>query len=503
MAGEHMSTEAVRVVGLEKTFGGTRALAGVDIDFRAGEIHGVLGQNGAGKSTLFKVLAGFHAPDAGRLQVAGAEVALPLTPTSAVAHGFAFVHQDLALAETLSVMENVCVGAMVTGRFGRVRWREQAEQVERLMAGLGAAVGARTPVGELSPAERAVVAIARGLYARGAERARMLVLDEPTANLTPSERDRLFAAMRRAAAGGTAVVFCTHRLEEVLQITDRVTVLRDGRVVARRATRDVDGTGALVRDILGRDLDAFYPDRGEGDLAGVALEAVDVGGDEVGSISFRLRAGEVLGITGLAGSGHDTVPALLVGRRRRGRVTVGEQPVNSPRDAVGLGLGLLPADRKRTSGVLDASIRENLTLVSLGGFTRRGLVRRRDERRAAAATLERFDVRPRGHVDRRLGSLSGGNQQKVLLAKWLTRPGLRCMILHEPTQGVDVGAKHAILEIVAQLSEQGVAVLLVSSEHEELSHLCDRVLVMGGGRVCAELHAPSADRIAEQCFVAA
>lgn len=490
-----------------KTFAGTRALDGVEVRFRPGRIHGVLGENGAGKSTLFKILAGYHEPDAGStLTVDGADQKLPLTSRAAAQLGFAFVHQDLALAETLTVMENVCVGGMRTGRLWRIRWREQAAIVRKLLQEFGVDVSPRREIRTLSQAEKAVVAIARAAYARGQGHARLLVLDEPTANLTAAERDRLFEAMRRAASGGTAVVFCTHRLDEVMTITDEVTVLRDGRVVAHKATTEVADEAELVRHILGRELDAFYPERPAHAGREVVLRVDGLCGGQVDGASFEVHAGEVLGVTGFAGAGHDELASLIIGGRpvRAGRVTVAGTSAErlTPKLASQLGIGFLPADRKRHGGLPIATIRENMTLVSTSRFTRFGRIDHRAERRYVREVMERYDVRPRGHTERPLASLSGGNQQKVLLAKWLTKPGLRCMVLHEPTQGVDVGAKRAILGFVTGLAEEGIAVVLISSEHEELSHLCDRVLVMRNGQVRAELVAPDATRIAEQCFVA-
>lgn len=499
----------VELAGISKTFDGTRVLRDVSARFPAGSVTAVLGENGAGKSTLFKILAGFHHADpGGSLTVGGEPVDLPASPADADQLGFAFVHQDLALAESLSVMENVCVGALVTRRGGLVDWSGQARLVKELFAEFGIAIDPTVPVADLTQAEKATVAIVRAMYARGRQRSTMLVLDEPTANLTGAERDCLFDVIRRAAARGTAVVFCTHLLDEVMTISDSVVVLRDGVVVASLTTAEVGGEGELVRHILGRELEAFFPERDESTEVGdVVVEVQGLSADGVADVSFRIRRGEVVGITGLAGAGHDRLPALLIGRHRTtaGTISVGGRPVRrmTPETAARLGIAMLPADRKRQSGIPGASLRENLTLVSLDRFVRGGLINHRAERSAALELLARFDVRPADDCERPLGSLSGGNQQKVLLAKWLTKSDIRCVVLHEPTQGIDVGAKRAILGLVADLAAKGIAVALVSSEHEELSHLCDRVLVMRGGRIRADLVAPSANRIAEQCFVAA
>ncbi|GAA1495345.1 sugar ABC transporter ATP-binding protein [Paeniglutamicibacter kerguelensis] len=501
--------EGIVLTGASKTFGLTKVLHDISLTFAPGTVTGVLGENGAGKSTLFKILAGIYEPDAGAtLRVNGKEASLPLTPTSSANLGFAFVHQDLGLAGSLSVTENVFVGAMMRKR-GLIDWKAQKVKVRELLAGLGVDVDPATPVQELTQAEKAVVAIARAVYARGRERSSLLVLDEPTANLTGVERDRLFEAMRAAAASGTAIAFCTHRLDEVLTATDSVLVLRDGSVVMQAPTSTISGEKELAKHILGRDLESHFPERTSHFVAGSepAIRINELSGGGINGLSLDIRPGEVVGLTGLAGAGHDDVPDLILGsmNAESGTVSVGGKKVkpSSATDATAAGIAMLPADRKRRSGIMGASIAENLTLVSIGTFTRRGLIDARAERRSVVEAMEQFDVRPMGDPDRPLETLSGGNQQKVLIAKWAAKAGVKCLILHEPTQGVDVGAKRTVLEHVRRMAEQGVAVLLVSSEHEELSHLCDRVLIMRGGLVRREMVGATAKQITEQCYVAA
>jgi ribose transport system ATP-binding protein len=490
---------------VSKTFVTTTVLHSVDADFPAGAITAVLGENGAGKSTLFKVLAGFHEPDSGaELFVDGQAHALPMTVTSAAHLGFAFVHQDLGLADSLTVSENVCVGSFVT-RAGVVRWRKQDDLVRSLMADLGMEIDPSATVGTLTRAEKATVAVARAVYARGRRSSTLLVLDEPTANLTERERDIVFTVMRNAAAMGTAVVFCTHRLDEVLAVTDEVIVLRDGRVAAKNSTADITDESELVRDILGRDIDDFVERRESSVDSGTTVLSVQgLTGSGVRDLDFEVRAGEIFGLTGLAGAGQDNIGPLLIGAapRSSGSQFVRGQELKSvdPHHAVGMGLAFLPADRKRTSGVQAATIRENFSMVSLSDFTRGPLVNRRSEREATLAAIAEFDVRPAGDSERPLSSLSGGNQQKVLLAKWLTRKGLCCLILHEPTQGIDVGAKANILAMLSALAARGIAIVLISSEHEELSHLCDRVAVVRQGAITAELERPTAREIAHYCY---
>ncbi|MFB7114771.1 sugar ABC transporter ATP-binding protein [Streptomyces sp. NPDC056190] len=494
----------IRLESISKTFGPTRVLHSVSLDFPAGRTTAVLGENGAGKSTLFKILSGFHVPDAGgRLIVDGTEHRLPLTPTSSADLGFAFVHQDLALAQTLSVAENVCVGALVTSRAGLVRWREQARQVKELLDGLGMDIDPAAPVHRLPQGERAVLAIARALYARGRRHSKLLVLDEPTANLTERERTSLFDAIRRVTARGTAVAFCTHRLEEVGMIADRVVVLRDGHLVSEHEAGDIAGPGELAAAIIGSAPQAAAARTARTEPGAPVLRAEGLRGRTGSPIDLTVHAGEIVGVTGRAGAGHDSLPTLLLGSdRTAGTLTVGERTLRTwrPSAALAAGLAVLPADRKQHSGVQSFGIRENLTLVSLRRHTRRGFVDRTAERHTVQDAMERYDVRPRTEPDRPLGTLSGGNQQKVLLAKWLQRPGLRCLVLHEPTQGVDVGARRALLDTVTALTEEGLGVLVVGSDHEELAQICDRVLVMSRGSVVGELDRPAADEISAACL---
>jgi len=509
MAVQHDGESGIELRNVSKTFGLTTVLHDVSLAFRPGTVTGVLGENGAGKSTLFKILAGIYEPDAGAaLRVDGKDVSLPLTPTSSAELGFAFVHQDLGLAASMTVTENVFVGAMLR-RGGLIDWKAQARKARELMSALSVDIDPSTPVQELTQAEKAVVAIARAVYARGRASSTLLVLDEPTANLTGVERDRLFEAMRAAAAAGTAIAFCTHRLDEVMTVTDSVLVLRDGHLVMDAPTATISGEKELARHILGRDLDTYFPERQSHVVAGSApaIEVRELSGAGVTGLSLEVRPGEIVGLTGLAGAGHDAVPDLLIGATpaTSGSVRVRGKAVkrSSPSAATRAGIAMLPADRKRRSGVMTASIAENLTLVSLGRFVRGGFVDHKAERRSVLGAMERFDVRPAGDPDRALSTLSGGNQQKVLIAKWAARDGVDCLILHEPTQGVDVGAKRTILDHVARMAADGVAVLIVSSEHEELSHLCDRVLVMRAGSLKSELTGAGAKQITEQCYVAA
>jgi len=496
----------VAVECMSKMFGATRALDDVSIAFHAGEIHALLGQNGAGKSTLFKILAGVYEPDSGTIAAGAAHVVSGgLTPRQSHDLGLRFVHQDLALVDSMSVGENVCVQQfMTTGGGLRIRWRDQHRVVRKLLDGLGVDVHPQTILGRLPQPEKAAVAIARALYSPDGRRPRLLVLDEPTAYLPVTERAQLFDTMRRAANLGTSVVFSTHRLDEVLEASERISILRDGRIVWSGQRAEIEDENDLITRILGQALERFYPDRTDMAEHEARLEVRGLRGPGVDGIDLDVRRGEIVGLTGLIGAGHDAVPYLLLGAipAGGGGIQLDRQPIRrrDPCSMTRAGIGLLPADRTRDSGIASMSVRENLTMTSLGRFTRLGLIDRRREQATANEMIERFEVRPQHSREMPLGLLSGGNQQKLLLARSLMRQNLRCLILHEPTQGVDVRAKQTLLQQIAAAAKRGISVLIVSTDNEDLSHLCDRVLVMRHGRIRAELRRPDPGRIAEQCL---
>jgi ribose transport system ATP-binding protein len=480
--------------GLTKSFAGVRVLDDVSLRLTAGEVVGLIGQNGCGKSTLIKLLSGFHAPDTGaRVHMGGHDVSNDLGGGPART-GMAFIHQDLALVPAMTILENLRIARFSTGAGRRIRWRQERELVRSALAQVGVHASPDLRVGDLSVTERALVAIARGLgdtaSAGGVVQERLLVLDEPTAYLPREGVERLFGVVRDLSAHGVSVLFVSHRLDEVLEHCDRVVVLRGGRQVA-----DVPVAGRSERDLvelmLGRPPEQMYPDTPSAP-AGDGLRVSGLSGTYAQALSFAAAAGDVVGFVGLPGGGYDELPYLLAGASpsSAGTLQVGDRQVDAtgltPARALREGIALLPADRKGASGALGVGVQENMTLPTLRDHvSSRVLLRHRREKRTVDGELGRFDVRPaRGDVA--LASLSGGNQQKVLLAKWvLAKP--RVLALHEPTQGVDVGAKRDVFAHLAELARGGTVVLISSVEYEDLAHLCSRVHVVRHGTIVRTL----------------
>jgi len=478
--------ELLRAEGLRKRFPGVLALDGVDLTVRAGEVHVLLGENGAGKSTLIKILSGAYHPDEGRVLLDGHPVHIR-TAGDAQRLGIATIYQEFNLVPELSVAENLALGRPPR-RFGFVDTKRMYEQARELLARVGVDVDPRTPVGRLGIARMQMVEIAKAL----ALQARVLIMDEPTAVLTTGEVDKLFSIVRRLREEGVAIVFITHHLEEIAAIGDRVTVLRDGRSVAEVPA----GTpqDELVRLMVGRPIDQQFP-RERGQAGEPLLKVTGLGRKGVfEDISFEVRAGEVVGLAGLVGAGRTEVARAIFGADRydTGEVTVrGRRP--APGDvhaAMEAGLGLVPEDRKGQGLVLGADIAENLGLVTMRGATHAGFVDRKGQSRAAAAVAEDLGIRMTG-LGQEVRTLSGGNQQKVVIGKWLEADA-GVLILDEPTRGIDVGAKVEIYQLINTLTASGRAVLMISSDLPEVLGMSDRILVMARGRLVGELSAASA-----------
>ncbi len=495
---------------LSKSFGGARALDGVSLTVAGGEVHGLLGENGSGKSTLIKILAGYHSPDAGELEVYGQPVKLPLRPGQFRSLGMDFVHQDLGLIPSLSVIENLNVGELASTSRLHISWTRERQKAEQTFARYGLRLDPRARVADLTPVERALLAIVRAVEGMrtsvaGAEGRGLLVLDEPTVFLPRTGIDQLFTLVREIAASSASVLFVSHDLDEVREITDRITVLRDGHVVGTVVTSETN-EAELVRMIIGRQLETLVPETHELSERGVEIAIDGLTGGTLQNVSLELQKGEVLGLTGLVGSGFEELPYFLFGawRPERGKLRlhgsehelVGLTPVK----ALAAGIALVPADRQ-TDGVIGSlPVYDNILLRSLGNFFKTGLLRRRQMLGHARRLMSEFDVRP-GDPRMVYASLSGGNQQKALLAKWLNRrPQL--LLLHEPTQGVDVGARQQIFSLVRDAAATGTSVICASSDYEQLAAICDRVLIFARGRLVEQLVGDDVtkERIAERCY---
>ncbi|MFF8633229.1 sugar ABC transporter ATP-binding protein [Streptomyces pilosus] len=469
--------------GITKSFPGVRALDGVDLDVQAGEVHCLLGQNGAGKSTLIKVLAGAHQPDSGTIRWRGEDVTLR-SPIAAMRLGIATIYQELDLVEHLSVAENVHLGHEPTTAGFVVRGRTAKASTAALLERLGhPEIDPGRLVGDLSAAHQQIVSMARAL----SHEVRLIVMDEPSAALDPDEVDNLFRIVGDLTADGVAVVYISHRLEEIRRIGDRVTVLKDGRAVAGGLPAKSTPTKEVVALMTGRNVEYVFPPRPASDPQGdpvLVVEGLSRKG-EFAPIDLQVRPGEIVGLAGLVGSGRSEILETVYGARRpdTGRVLVDGKPLRpgSVRAAVRAGLGLAPEERKAQALLMLESVTRNVSVSSMSRFARLGWIDRRAELGAARAAVRELSLRP-DNPDVPVRTLSGGNQQKAVLARWLLR-GCRVLLLDEPTRGVDVGARAELYAVVRRLADEGLAVLLVSSEVPEVLGLADRVLVLREGDV--------------------
>jgi ribose transport system ATP-binding protein len=470
---------------ITKSFPGVRALDGVDLEVLPGEVHCLLGQNGAGKSTLIKVLAGAHQPDSGRITWSGETVALK-SPIAAMRLGIATIYQELDLVEGLSVAENVFLGHEPTAAGFVVRGKAARTEAAALLTRLGhPEIAPARLVGSLSAAQQQIVSMARAL----SHDVRLIVMDEPSAALDPDEVDNLFRIVEALTADGVAVVYISHRLEEIRRIGDRVTVLKDGRAVAVGLPARETPTRDIVTLMTGRTVEYAFPPRERPDTEAAAEPVLRVHGlsrqGEFQPLDLELRPGEIVGLAGLVGSGRSEILETIYGARRptTGRITVAgrELKAGSVRAAVRAGIGLAPEERKAQALLMLESVTRNVSVSTLSRFSRAGWLDRTAERAAARQATRELSLRP-DNPDARIRTLSGGNQQKAVLARWLLR-GCKVLLLDEPTRGVDVGARAELYAVIRRLADEGLAVLLVSSEVPEVLGLADRVLVLREGRL--------------------
>jgi rhamnose transport system ATP-binding protein len=482
-------TALLEVNDLTKSFGGVAALCDVSLEVRAGEVHALVGENGAGKSTLVKIITGAHQPDAGTIRLAGQPVGR-LDPQRARALGIAVIYQQPALFPDLSVAENIAFGIEPPGFWRPVRWRARRERAARLLEQIGARIDPDIEAGRLTMPEQQLVEIARAL----AVEARVLILDEPTASLSDSETDHLFAVIGRLKRQGVGLIYISHRLAELPRIAERVTVLRDGHLAGTAPLAAVT-TADLIRMMVGRDLSTVFS-KTETPPGEVLLETRRLSCREGGlrNINLTLRAGEIVGLAGLVGAGRTELARVLFGLTPpdageillRGRAVT----IESPARAVSLGIAYVPEDRRRHGVILDLSVAANTSLALLPKLSRRGLFDFATEQRVAGEFVNRLGVKTASTATP-VGHLSGGNQQKVALARWLAT-GPAVLILDEPTQGVDVGAKAEIHALTNELAKRGLGVLMISSDLPEVLGMSDRIYVMHAGGIAGELNRPQA-----------
>jgi len=499
----------LEVRGLEKSFGGSYALNGMNLTVGAGEIHGLLGANGSGKSTLIKTLAGYHTADGGTIYVRGEMINSPFSSGEAQSLGLAFVHQDLGLVPTLSALENFLLGSLAASRRRMwISWRDERRKMRAVMKRYGLDLDPRAQVGDMAPVHRALLSIVRALEAPGIEVKfddRIIILDEPTVFLPRHEVNQLFGLLRNIVRGGSSVVFVSHDVDEVREISDRVTVMRNGSVALTGETRALSGN-ALIESIVGVQLEAGAGKRSERSRTRVgSLEVRGLAAGSAREVSFGADVGEIVGLTGLLGSGYDDVVRAMAGAvtATSGSLRVDDNEVDlsgwNSRSAAKNGVVLIPGDRLSEGVIADLPVADNMTMLQLRDYMRGGFLSRRAMMSRTRQLAQQYDVRP-PDPSAQLGHLSGGNQQKVLLAKWLQATP-KVLLLEEPTQGVDVGARQQIFRTIRE-SSAGRVVICASSDHDQLVQLCDRVLILRRGRVAAELSGGELTkaRIADECL---
>jgi len=504
----------IEIRNLSKRFGGVRALDNVDLTVGRREVHGLLGQNGSGKSTLIKILSGFNEPEPGAsLTIDGRATPLPLPPGGFREHGISFVHQNLGLVPSLTVLENLLASDLATESRWRINWRKEAERAEDLFHQNHLSIDPLAPVSRLTPVQRALLAIVRAFdqlqrTRRHADSPGLLVLDEPTPFLPAGDVEQLFKLIRDIVTNGASVVFVSHDIDEVLQITDRATVLRDGRVAGSFETRNVT-KDQIVEMIVGRRVDLEHARSSGAVRRETAVSIRELSGGTIDRFAATLGKGEVVGLTGLIGSGYDEVVYLTYGATQAdfGVLSIGGEEFQlstmSPSKAIEAGCVLIPGDRQNAGAVGSITLLDNISLPVLSSVTREWSIRDAVLEKNAAELAERFDIRPR-NSSLPFAALSGGNQQKVLLAKWLQLHP-RLILLDEPTQGVDVGAREQVFDAIRSATQMDACVLCASSDYEQLAAICDRVLVFNRGRVVTELSGEdiSKSSIAQACYRAA
>jgi len=490
-----LSASRLSLVGVSKTFPGIRALDNVSFDVRPGEVHGLLGENGAGKSTLLNILSAVLSATAGKIFIDGQPLSLS-RPADARAAGIAMIHQELQHIPELTVSQNLFLGRPLTMAGGvLVDRRQQERRAREILADLDPHINPRAPIHTLKVAQQQIVEIARALL----DDARIIAMDEPTSSLTPSEFESLAALIARLAATGVSIIYVSHKMNEVFQVCDRATILRDGRFIDTVALADVTEDQVIAR-MVGRDIaQERHVSHARPEIV---LQVEDLSADRlIRNASFSLHRGEVLGIAGLVGSGRTELLRLIAGidRARTVRVMLNGATVDlrNPRTAIRAGIGLVPEERKKDGIVRERSVASNIALPCMSRFTRFGLVRRRALHTEATMLMKKMGMRP-PDVSRAIGTFSGGNQQKAIIGRWLAAD-VDILLFDEPTRGIDIGAKAEIYDLIADLAKAGKSIIVVSSELPEIIRLSDRVMVMREGHIAAILNS---DAISEDAIAA-
>ncbi len=476
----------LRVQGLARSFAGLKALDGVSLEVRRGEVHAVVGENGAGKSTLMKILGGIISRDAGRTDLEGREVSFS-SPREAIAAGIAVIHQELSVLPTLNVVENLFMGRMPTRR-GRVQWKLLEEKSRAALAEVGLDIDPRSLMSDLPISQRQLVEIAKALSIK----ARLIIMDEPNSSLSETESERLFSVIGSLKSRGVSVIYVSHKIDEVLRISDRITVLRDGVLVGTVDSADATA-GSVIKMMVGRELNREYVPHG--DLGAAILCVKGLSGEGFHEVSFDLRKGEILCFAGLVGAGRSEAWRAIFGAQRRhgGEVTLEGRPVHftAPYQAIAAGLAMVPEDRKKLSLFMDQPIWFNMSLASLRGMKRGFGIDHGKLKDTVQSYVGSLAIKTRS-TDEPVRNLSGGNQQKTVLARWLALAP-KVLILDEPTHGIDVGAKSEVYELIRRLARSGIAIALISSELPEVIAMADRVVVMHEGRVMGILERAEVD----------
>lgn len=486
------------IQNLSKTFVEQKALDDVNLTILPYEVHGLLGQNGSGKSTLIKILAGFHPPDPGaELAINGKQIKLPLQPGEFLKLGMSFVHQDLGLVPTLDVTDNFNVFDLARETQWYLSVKQKYEKTLAALRSYGLNIDPRTKIESLTQTERALLAIVRAVHElrlHNDSGSGLLILDEPTAFLPREGKEQLYSLVKSVVRDGISVLFVSHDLDEVVELTDRVTILRDGVLTRTDDTKSLSKTD-LVELITGKSIQnlVFQPREQNKELQTIG-RVNHLRGDTVEDISFDIRKGEILGLTGLLGSGFDEIPYLLFGAQTglNGTLELGDEVLQvstiTPEKAMGKKIAFLPADRQGASGIGSLTISDNVTILSLNKYKRNGKLNRKHMIEDTEIIGREYSVRPNVPT-RQLGSLSGGNQQKALLAKWLkSNPSI--IFLHEPSQGIDVGARQQVFNLIQKVAEDGTSVICVSADYEQIATICDRVLVFNKGTIVGEASKP-------------